>query len=622
GGGGNNSGLVYLIIWLLVDHPAIGIPTVIVIGIGYYFTHTSVKGYVRGQRTQRGLVAIDANREAEAIAALQQRDTEFSVDRFYARVQTAFVKVQDAWCKQNLTPVRPFVSDGVHERFSLQFSEQKEEGYHDQMDDLAINSVQMAQLTSESVFDAATVRIDATSTDRHISLADGHDMPGADAPGPFAEYWTFLRRRGAKTTDKDGLIEGNCPNCGAAIELNAGAQCSSCHALLRSGQYDWVLVEISQESEWRPEYPHALPGVAELQLNDPDFDIADLEDRVSVMFWRKCRADRLGKIDPLRKVATANFCDFYSKLLLPTSGPDGAPHGPRSFWGDCAVGGLETHGVIRGEPMDRALVEVRWSGLMFQASPPKTPVRSTYGNVARHLYVLVRTAGVKTNAGGGISSAHCPNCGAPISDDSSDACRFCGTVLNDGTRGWVLEQILPMTDAKARDLLMKLAMQTPPVPATPATLGAAGMVATPVGVPAKVIPEPVTLLAWAVQSVTSGSSSGLDASEMQMLQAVAQRCNISSEQLRRMLDAAQNGRLATREPMDAQQAEQWLGEMMTAALAGGDVTGEELRLFNSIGTRYRLSAYDVGMLLKRQKNSLYNNAVEALRYRKLQASQT
>ena len=54
-----------------------------------------------------------------------------------------------------------FISDGVHERFLLQFAEQKDEGYRDHMDGLTINSTTIEQVESDGVYDVLAVRIAA-----------------------------------------------------------------------------------------------------------------------------------------------------------------------------------------------------------------------------------------------------------------------------------------------------------------------------------------------------------------------------------------------------------------------------------------------------------------------------
>ena len=70
--------------------------------------------------------------------------------------------------------------------------------------------------------------------------------------------------------------------------------------------------------------------------------------------------------------------------------------------------------------------------------------------------MLYRQPGTRTDSGKGISSAHCPGCGAPEADSASSACEFCGAVLNDGSLGWVLVDIADRSDPRGMQLLAEM----------------------------------------------------------------------------------------------------------------------------------------------------------------------
>jgi hypothetical protein len=307
--------------------------------------------------------------EKQCVEALRTADPAFDPAAFYARVAAGFVKTQSAWSAQDLRPVRPFVSDGVHERFDLQFMEQKDADYRNVVKNVVVRGVGLAQVRTEGGFDVATVSIAASALDVDESLTDGRVIRGAGMER-FVEYWSFLRRRGSQSVaGKAGLMEGNCPNCGAAVEINAGAKCTSCGALLREGQYDWVLADITQESQWHTRLWTDAPGVAGLRQRDPEFSAMDLQDRASVMFWRWAMADRLGRADPLRKIAAAEIvqeCEAHFRR-------DAA--GGRTYWGDRAVGIVETSAVVGAWQNDweRAMVRVRWEGQQFVTAVNRRP---------------------------------------------------------------------------------------------------------------------------------------------------------------------------------------------------------------------------------------------------------
>src|SRR5207247_769809 len=171
-----------------------------------------------------------------------------------------------------------------------------------------------------------------------------------------------------------------------------------CGALLRSGQYDWVLVEITQESEWAAGTRSDLSSVLALIARDPDFNLADLEDRASVVFWRRAAASRTGKPDPLRKIASPQICEQFTAQSRNAQ--------EWEFFGDCAVGSVDTLGIASDDQWDRAMVEVRWEGERMIAHSGGTITRTGDRSLSRTVLELSRRTGVKTNAGYAISSSH------------------------------------------------------------------------------------------------------------------------------------------------------------------------------------------------------------------------
>jgi hypothetical protein len=70
--------------------------------------------------------------------------------------------------------------------------------------------------------------------------------------------------------------------------------------------------------------------------------------------------------------------------------------------------------------------------------------------------LLGRQPGLRTDPGQGLSSAHCPRCGGPATDDTVDACEFCGAVCNDGKSGWVLLDLVGASSDTAQSFIHAL----------------------------------------------------------------------------------------------------------------------------------------------------------------------
>jgi hypothetical protein len=436
GGGGSGVDLVYLVLFC-VRHPLFSLIVVVACVVIYqYLKRTGQLDNLTSSPTLGRPPTTDLG----AVPRLRQNDPAFDPEAFCQRVAAGFLKLQDAWCRQDLKAVRPFISDAVHERFAIQFAEQKGAGYRDQMEQVGIDAITVADAATDAVYDTVSVRIVAHAADYRVS-PQGQRISGSTAVEPFAEVWSFLRRRGAQTTPgKTGLLEGNCPNCAAPVELNESANCANCGALLRSGQYDWVLSEITQASEWSPGEQSNVPGLDHLRQRDPDLNVQAIEDRASVVFWRRAAADRIGKVDPLRKAATDDYLKTVADQLKP--GPDGHRH----YTGECAVGSVQTRAFLPATDaagFDRAVVDVNWTGTRFTVDASGAPPRPGGESTVHTLLVLSRKADSKTDVAKGISSAHCPQCGAPESGGVGGACDFCGAALNDGSHGWVLTDIQP-----------------------------------------------------------------------------------------------------------------------------------------------------------------------------------
>ncbi len=596
--------------------PAVLIPIVVLfIIIAIVSAIQKAKQQHRGRVIRRGGRALSGLRRQEAVTRLKETDPQFDESSFYDRVRDAFVKIQAAWSEQNIDAVRAFVSDGIFERFSLQIDEQRDLGYRNIMDNVTVTDCGLDRVDREAGFDVAALRISASAIDYRVRLDNGREISGFRRTEFFTEYWSFIRRSGRQTeTGKPGLIEGFCPNCGADIKLNRSARCESCDSLVRSGEFDWVLAEITQECEWSDyDTPEPASVAAYRQSHDTGFSIQHLEDRTSVIFWRKVMADRLNDIGPLQKMASPEFCQEYQQELGKMT-----PAG-RRYAGDCAVGSVELRGILCDDQLDRALVAVRWSGSHFVASDGRAPKRLGSSGIRDQLFVLGRTGGVKTRPEQTLSSAHCPGCGAPEANLTSHACEFCGLVLNDGTQDWVLLEILARYDPRCEELVRqsRQAAQTPSGPDDAGIPAVAPVIVTGAdfldedGDDAPQMPQGAAFLAWAIKMAAADQH--IDDGERKMLADFASRRGVDGQQLDTLIDAALRDRLEMPRPSGMDQAKRWLTAMADISLADGKLRRREFNLLRRAGSSLKMTDKEVKQLLRNRQRELYHQAKEAIR---------
>ena len=197
-----------------------------------------------GAGVAAGVTMPQAQIQAE-IAKLKQKDPSFNEQDFESHVQNAFYKIQEAWESQNLNIGRPYMSDQIMQRYANQISDIQSRGERNVIENMVIGHQTITQVKSDEKYDYITVRIDASATDYTVDK-NNKIIRGDQKIKPFTEYWTFMRKGDVKSDPKKGAQANTCPNCGAPLQLNATGQCEYCNTIVTSGDYDWVLSEITQ----------------------------------------------------------------------------------------------------------------------------------------------------------------------------------------------------------------------------------------------------------------------------------------------------------------------------------------------------------------------------------------
>jgi hypothetical protein len=188
----------------------------------------------------------------EDLAALQAKDPNFNQQMFLDRAQAAFFALQKAWMDRNLEPARVYMSDGIYHRWKSQIDAMIAAHKKNMLDNLVIGGVQIVKVQTDPNFDTVTVRIDASAADYEVDDTTANKVIyGSRQNQNFTEYWTFIRSGSARTKAGDAAEVTQCPNCGAPLSINESGVCSYCKATVTSGQFGWVLDNITQASEWQ-----------------------------------------------------------------------------------------------------------------------------------------------------------------------------------------------------------------------------------------------------------------------------------------------------------------------------------------------------------------------------------
>ena len=526
----------------------------------------------------------DATFLSQALTDLARRDPAFKIDAFLKRAESVFWKIQKAWYGQHLEPIQPLVSDALYEQFVRQIEEQQAAGIRFQYTDMTIFENRPVQINTDPNFDVIHLYVRASSIDSIYDLQTKEVLAEEEHRRQFVEYWTFIRRPSAKTLAKPGLLEGQCPNCGAPLEVGQATVCQVCKSFIRSGEYDWVLAKITQACEWEYLEPERLPGWGELTAADPGFTMQQIEDRGGVMFWMFRQAERTQQVAPIARFATPECCArFEGQLKKPV-------HRDWNFMENIALGSVRFKGAQLGSFRDRVFLLVVWSGITAMRLPDGRVERGEQvPSLHRDVFVLVRQHGQATNQLTALTSAHCPSCGGPLSSAFSVACTYCSTVLNEGTAGWILERVCAEFDPAYRNL----AQAVPAVTAAPklASLAALDRGADLIYV--------VIQIMWADHEIND--------QELALLQEMAQQQGINQAQLERMIREIQSGRVHIPGVQSGKQALDVLEAAARMALIDGEVGPQEEAALFTLSKYLGYAEADVRRIISKIRSALYRD---------------
>jgi uncharacterized Zn finger protein (UPF0148 family) len=182
-------------------------------------------------------------RKAEFLAANATYDHNRTINRF----REVFLALQQAWTDQRWDRARAYETDNIFQTHRYWIQAYQRQGLRNVLEDIVVERIAPVKFDGDRFFDSMTVRIWARMKDYTVT-AQGRKVCGSvSTPRRFSEYWTFIRRKGAK---EGAQPSGNCPNCGAELNVSAAGACAYCGGKVTSGDFDWVLSRIEQDDDY------------------------------------------------------------------------------------------------------------------------------------------------------------------------------------------------------------------------------------------------------------------------------------------------------------------------------------------------------------------------------------
>lgn len=181
-------------------------------------------------------------------AYFEKSHPEFNWGEFQTRARMIFTELQAAWSSLDWERARPHETDNIFQMHRYWIEAYKRQHLRNMLDQCRITSMQPVKIMEDAFYNAITLRIWAEGYDYTMDES-GRVVSGSKKElRRWSEYWTFIRNRNARP--QHARTDLSCPNCGAALKVNATGICQFCEGKITSGEFDWVLSKIEQDESY------------------------------------------------------------------------------------------------------------------------------------------------------------------------------------------------------------------------------------------------------------------------------------------------------------------------------------------------------------------------------------
>ncbi len=390
----------------------------------------------RNEETQLRFEEQFNAREKYVLQDYNKSNPSFSVDDFKSRINKAFFLVKNSWVNQNLTEVEHFLADGLYEQFRIRINNLVEKEKANIIKNIKVVNTKIIKVYSSPNYDFVYVSILYKAINFILNMKTESVSKGSgNEEGVFNEIWCFARKKDAIELFNKGLIEGFCPKCGKRIENTSLISCPYCNTNLHSGSYDWVLTSICEASDWKSRRIDYVPCMDFLMVQDPYFNLQNIEDKISVVFWRLIEAIKRKISTPILKLSSYEFANDFTKNKF--------MHPEFTHYDDAEIDSIEVLNIGKNNNKLILLTQIIWKGYLPKNSESRLHKRT--------IFVLQRGENVKSDIDKNFCNSHCFNCGAPETYNGSNLCENCNTTVNDDEKGWILIDIYNANNIKAQD---------------------------------------------------------------------------------------------------------------------------------------------------------------------------
>lgn len=564
GGGGFDGGsddiavlVIELIFWIIWSLPF----PYNIIGLAIFFGIIWYSG--RKVRAVSGLNKIPSIATATAQtytlpADFLQRNPGFDPAALLAKANTAFLAIQEAWMKQDMAPLRRWISDGIWQRFNTQFAMMRLLGQKNLVSNIQIRNAFIDAVEQDGNFDIVHVGIHFSARDDFVS----EKFPQLDQRGDLEmlEYWSFMRKSGV--AEQDLYHANRCPGCGTELPTDMGevARCPSCRTVSTRGDYDWILAEITQADDYANQARKLGKSGALTQRirsalgADADFSVQLIEDKASNAYMQIMAAQALQRPETMRR--------FVGDTLFARLAQEIAQQTPFVF-NRLYLNNVTLIDFYRADGRDQLVVAFKRSAQRVDIGDGRLRLIDQGLYASNEIMILARDAGAGA-AQGGLYAHACPACGGPVGDTLDLKCGYCGELLNSTRHEWIVSELLAAENYQALAARQKPALTT--------------------HVAAKQLDPLFAMRDYAFNNVMMiiGSDGAITLDEISFAQQLSRKMGYDLKKLAGMFELAKSRTLVLRLPADRKSGDKVLKLMEQAALADHAISPQEQALLAEV----------------------------------------
>lgn len=183
------------------------------------------------------------NRNDEIQNIIKRKDPNFSADDFITYAKQVYTDIQLAWCKRDMSAVRPVMQGKLYETSRKMTEENKAKGIVCHYESIAINTAYLTSYVKNSANECLSVYLNARMFNYQTDEKTGNIISGNKTSREDIRYkMRFVRSVGSATNSAVKGAQGyNCPNCGAPLEITSSGECPYCGSIVNIGDYSWLL---------------------------------------------------------------------------------------------------------------------------------------------------------------------------------------------------------------------------------------------------------------------------------------------------------------------------------------------------------------------------------------------